>query len=255
MKLEPEERKKMMTNIENLNSSKQAPRLVNNPQRHIAFVAGFGLLLMTVAIILAEVVAMADIIVDGDAAATVNNIIANQGRFRFGIVAYLAVAILDLVVAWALYVFLKPAKNSMALLAAWSRLVYTIILGIALVNVYSVFQLLGNAGYLSVFEIAEIEAQVMLLLNAFRDTWDVGYVFFGIHLALLGIVAYRSGFIPKVFGILLLVGGISYLVDYLGLLLFPDFNLRVSFVFGWGEAIFMFWLLIWGGKTKLPISE
>ena len=65
---------------------------------------------------------MADIIVDGNAAATVNNILANQGRFRFGIVAHLTVILLDLVVAWALYVFLKPAKDSLSLLAAWSRL-------------------------------------------------------------------------------------------------------------------------------------
>jgi len=210
---------------------------------------------MVVSIILAEAVAMAGIIVDGNAAATVNNILANQGRFRVGIVAHLTVIILDLVVAWALYVFLKPAKDSLSLLAAWSRLVYTIIYGIALVNVYSVFQLLGDAGYLSVFETPEIQAQVMLSLNAFRDTWDVGYIFFGIHLTLLGIVAYRSGFIPKVLGILLLIAGLSYLIDYFGLLLFPDLGLGLSFIFGWGELIFMFWLLIRGGKAELPASE
>ena len=66
----------------------------NKYQRQIALVAGFGLLLMTVSIILAEVVAMADIIVDGDAVATVDNILNNQSRFRFGIVAFLGVEIL-----------------------------------------------------------------------------------------------------------------------------------------------------------------
>ena len=238
-----------------MNSLKRTARIANNPHRQIALIAGFGLLLMVVSIMLAEVVAMADIIVDGDAAATVNNILTSQGRFRFGIVAHLTVIILDLVVAWALYVFLKPARDSLSLLAAWSRLVYTIIYGIALVNVYSVFQLLGNADYLSVFETPEIQAQVMLSLNAFRDTWDVGYIFFGLHLTLLGIVAYRSGFIPKVFGILLLIAGVSYLIDYFGLLLFSKLGLGLSFIFGWGELIFMFWLLIRGGKTELPASE
>lgn len=221
----------------------------------MALIAGFSLLLMVVSFMLADMVAMSDIIVDGDAATTASNILTNQGRFRFGIVAYLTVTILDLVVAWALYVFLKPAKDSLSLLAAWSRLVYTIFFGIALVNVYSVFQLLGNAGYLSVFETPDIQAQVMLSLNAFRDTWDVGYIFFGLHLTLLGIVAYRSGFIPKVIGLLLLVAGVSYLIDYIGLLLFPDLGLSLSIIFGWGELIFMFWLLIRGGKTKLPASE
>jgi hypothetical protein len=240
---------------ENMDSLKKTAGIARNPHRQIALVAGFGLLLMVVSIALAEAVAMADIIVDGNAAATVDNILANQGRFRFGIVAHLTVIVLDLVVAWALYVFLKPAKDSLSLLAAWSRLVYTIIYGIALVNVYSVFQFLGNADYLSVFETPEIQAQVMLLLNDFRDTWDVGYIFFGLHLALLGIVAYRSGFVPKAFGILLLLAGISYLIDYYSLLLFPDLGLRISFILGWGELLFMFWLLIRGGKTELPASE
>jgi len=243
-----------MTTKNHTNSFKKTARIANKFHRKIALIAGFGLLLMIVSIMLAEVMAMAGIIVDGDAAVTVDNIITNQSRFRFGIVAYLGVAILDLVVAWAFYVFLKPAKDDLSLLAAWSRLVYTIILGIALVNLYSVFQLLGNADYLSAFETPQIQAQVMLLVNAFRDTWDVGYIFFGIHLFLLGIVAFRSGFIPKVIGIILLLAGISYVVDYLGWILFPNLSLGVSFIFGWGELIFMVWLLIWGGKVELPTS-
>ena len=161
---------------------------------------------------------------------------------------------LDLVVAWAFYVFLKPAKDNLSLLAAWSRLVYTIILGLALVNLYIASQLLGSADYLSAFDTSQIQAQVMFLINAFRDTWDVGYVFFGIHLFLLGIAAFRSGFIPKVIGIILILAGISYLVDYVGWMLFPDLGLGVSFIFGYGELIFMIWLIIWGGKKELPFS-
>jgi hypothetical protein len=198
---------------------------------------------------------MADIIVEGNAAVTVENILANQGRFRFGIVAFLMVAILDLVVTWAFYVFLKPAKDNLSVLAAWSRLVYTIILIMALVNVYNIFPLFGDAGYLSAFTAPEIQAQVMLSLNAFRDTWDVGYVFFGIHFFLLGVVAFRSGFVPKIIGGILVLAGISYLIDYLGWMLFPELGLGVSFIFGYGELIFMVWLLIWGGKTNLPINE
>ena len=243
-----------MTTKNHSNLIKKTTSIANKQQRKIALVAGFGLLLMIISIMLAEVVAMADIIVDGDAAVTVENIINNQSRFRFGIVAYLGVAILDLVVAWAFYEFLKPAKDSLSLLAAWSRLVYTIILGIALINIYSVFQLLGDAGYLSAFDTPEIQAQVMLSLNAFRDTWDVGYIFFGIHLFLLGVVAFRSSFVPKVIGIILILAGISYLIDYLGRMLFPDLGMGVSFIFGWGELIFMIWLLIWGGKKELQPS-
>lgn len=244
-----------MTTQNKPNSPIKTARITNKHHRQVALVAGFSLILMIISIMVAEVVAMADIIVDGNAAVTVNNIINNQSQYRFGIVAYLSVVILDLVVAWAFYEFLKPAKSGLSLLAAWSRLVYAIIFGIALTNVYSVLQLLGDAGYLSAFETPEIQAQVMLSLNAFRDTWDVGYIFFGIHLFLLGIVAVRSGFIPKIVGIILVLAGISYLVDYLSWMLFPDLGLGVSSIFGWGELIFMVWLLIWGGKTRLEVSE
>jgi hypothetical protein len=134
-------------------------------------------------------------------------------------------------------------------------LVYTVILGIALIHVYSIFQLLGDAVYLSAFETPQIQAQVMLSLNAFRDTCDVGYIFFGIHLFLLGVVAFRSGFIPKVVGVILLLAGTSYVIDYLGWIIFPDLSLGVSFIFGWGELIFMLWLLFWGGKAELPAGE
>jgi hypothetical protein len=222
----------------------------NQSHRQIALIAGISLLIMTVTIILAQVVAMAGIIVDGDAAATTENILANQSRFRIGLVANLIVIILDLVVAWALYVFLKPANDDLSLLTAWSRVVYTIIYGIALVNLYSVFQLLGDAGYLTAFDGSQIQAQVMLAVKAFEDTWDVGYIFFGLHLTLLGIVAFRSGFIPKLYGIILLLAGVSYLIDYIALILFPQLGLGISFIFGWGELIFMFWLLIRGGKPK-----
>lgn len=244
-----------MTTKEKINSLRKTASITNKSHRQMALIAGFGLLLMIVSFMLAEVVAMADIIVTGDATTTVNNILNNEGLFRFGIVAHLAVILLDMIVAWALYIFLKPTKNSLSLLAAWSRLVYAIIYGIALVNLYSVFQLLGNADYLSVFKTSEIQAQVMLSLNAFRDTWNVGYTFFGLHLTLLGIVAYRSGFIPKFIGILLLIAGVCYMIDYFGLLLFPNLGLGLSAIFGWGELIFMFWLLIRGGKAELPVSE
>jgi hypothetical protein len=241
---------KTMTYNENTSSLSKSLG-VNMSHRRIALIAGFGLLMMTVTIILVQVVAMAGIIVEGDAAATVENILTNQSRFRFGIAGHLIVVILDLVVAWALFVFLKQAQDELSLLAAWSRVVYTIIYGIALVNLYSIFQLLGDGGYLTAFDGAQIKAQVMLAIKAFEDTWDVGYIFFGLHLTLLGVVAFRSGFIPKVIGVILVAAGVSYLVDYLALILFPQLGLGISFIFGWGELIFMLWLIIWGGKKEL----
>jgi hypothetical protein len=222
--------------------------LTGRSQRQIALVAGFGLLLMIVFIMLAELLAMANIIVPGDAAATTNNITAHESRFRMGVFFYLIVVILDFVVAWALYVFLKPLNNSLSMLAAWSRLAYATLFGVALVNYYGVVQLLSNADKVSAFQPTELHTQVMLSLNAFHNVWDVGFIFFGLHLVFLGVVVFKSSSIPRWLGILVVISGISYLIDYFGKILFINFNPNVSLIFGWGEAIFMIWLIFWGGK-------
>jgi hypothetical protein len=160
------------------------------------------------------------------------------------------VVILDFVVAWALYVFLKPLNNPLSMLAAWSRLAYATIFGVALVNYYGIVQLLSNADKVSAFQTTELHAQVMLSLNAFRNVWDFGFIFFGLHLLFLGYVVFKSGSIPKWLGILVLVCGVSYLIDYFGKILFINFNPIVSLIFGWGEALFMIWLIFWGGKQQ-----
>lgn len=118
----------------------------------------------------------------------------------------------------------------------------------AIVQLYSGAQLLADGQFLTTFGEPQVRAQVMLSLAAFRDTWDVGYLFFGLHLALLGLVVFRSGFVPKAWGILLALAGVSYLVDYGSLILFPQLGLGTSFIFGWGEPLFMIWLLVRGGK-------
>jgi hypothetical protein len=215
-------------------------------------IAGLSLLLMTAAIMVAEVLGLGGIIVEGDAPGTVSNILSHQGRFRVGLGGFLVVVILDLVVAWAFYVFLKPARDDLSTLAAWARVVYTIILGISITYLYSAFQILTDSTLFGIFDPAELQGQAMLLLKAFRDTWDVGYIFFGLHLAILGIAAYQAEFIPKALGAILALAGASYLIDYGSLILLPNLNLKVSFIFGWGELIFMIWLLIWGGKPKIP---
>ena len=95
----------------------------------------------------------------------------------------------------------------------------------------------------------------MFSLNAFRDGWDIGFVFFGLHLVFLGYVLFRSGAIPKWLGILVLIGGVSYLIDYGGQILLINFKPIVSLIFGWGEALFMIWLIVWGGKGAKAGSQ
>ncbi len=180
--------------------------------RQAAIVAGGGLLIMAILAPLAEFFARQSLIVPGDAATTAHNIMANEGLFRIAICSYLIVAILDVVVAWALYVLLKPVNKSLSLLAAWFRVVYAAILGIALHNFFSVLLLLSDADYLTVFETDQLYAQVMLFLNAFSYGWLIGLVFFGLHLLVLGYLVLESDYIPKILGVLLMIAPVGYLI-------------------------------------------
>ncbi|MDD3043273.1 MAG: DUF4386 domain-containing protein [Methanosarcinaceae archaeon] len=223
-------------------------RIADISQRKAAMVAGFGLLLMTVFALFADFFVLPGLIVPGDATETANNIMAAEGLFRMAICSFLIVIILDVLVAWAFYVLLKPVNKSLSLLMAWFRLVYAVILAFSLVFLVIVLLLLSGADYLTVFETDQLHAQVMLSLNVFSDGWAIGLVFFGLHLALLGYLVFKSDYIPGILGVLLVVAGLSYLIDNFAILLLPDYDATIYLVTGWGELLFVFWLLFKGGK-------
>lgn len=220
--------------------------IADTSRRKAALVAGFALLIMTILAIFAT-----SVIVPGDAETTVNNIAANELLFRIAICSFIIVAILDVVVAWALYVFLKQVNKGLSLLMAWFRLVYAAILGIALANLFGVLLLLSGANYLTVFETDQLHALVALLLNAFSYGWDIGLVFFGLHLFFLGYLVYKldyPGYIPRILGVFLVIASFGYLIDSFGRFLSPNYDVSITLFTFIGEALLMLWLLWRGAK-------
>ena len=224
--------------------------------RKAALIAGFGLLVMFFAAIFANFFVIEGLIVAGDAETTVNNIMANQVLFRFGIVSFLIVLICDVLVAWALYGFFKPANADLSMLAAWLRLVYTAIFGAAVLGLVVVLGIVSNDG-LAAFEPAQLQQQVMLFLNAFDYGWTFSLVFFGIHLFVLGCLVFTSGYAPKLLGILLIVSSFGYLIDSFAKLLLLNyasyestFMIIVAVPGLVAELSFCFWLLFKGGKNQ-----
>ena len=102
-------------------------------QRKVALIAGLGLLVIALLAPFAHFGVLQALVVPADATATVNNIIASEGLFRAGIAAFLIVIMLDVVVAWALYVLLRPVNPTLALLEAWLRLAFAAVFASALV--------------------------------------------------------------------------------------------------------------------------
>jgi len=146
--------------------------------RKAALVAGSGYLGILVLGLFANFVVLDRIVVRGDAATTARNILGSESLFRMGIVSWLIVLMIDAIVAWALYLFLKPVSASLSLLVAWLRLVFVAIVGSSLVNLYSTLQLLTADTY-EVFEPSQVDALASLLLQPYEYGFNVGFIFFG----------------------------------------------------------------------------
>ena len=212
----------------------------DHSQRNLALAAALSLLFIALLAPFAQFGAIQNLIVPADAAATTNNIVASAGLFRAGIAAFLIVAILDVVVAWGLYVILRPANESLALLVAWLRVVYAAVFAYALVNLLDVAQLLqGNATTKSA---APIQAQVASSIASFGNGWDLALAIFGLHLVGLGALLFRSVAFPKFLGALVVLAGAGYLADSFGAILVPDYSLTISVFTFLGEALLIVWL-------------
>jgi hypothetical protein len=223
--------------------------------RQAARIAGYGYLVIFVLAIFSNFVARSSLIETDDAAATAANIADSATLFRSGIVGFLIVFALDVAIAWALYIFFRRVSRDLSLLTAWFRLVYTVMLGVALVSSFMVLQLATGAGDLAAFERAQLDAQVMLFLDAFDYAWLIGLACFGVHLALLGYLSLRSGTVPKAIAALLMLAGAVYVFDTLANALIANYDdyetvfLAIVAVPSLiGEMSFAIWLLMRGGK-------
>lgn len=210
-------------------------------QRRVALTAAIGLLLMAVLAPLAHFGVLQNLFVLGDAAATVENIIASGGLFRLAIATLLVVTFLDIVVAWALYVLLKPVNETLALLVGWLRLVAPAVFAVALANLLDVAKLLGTAEP-STLGPDQLGAQVMASIASFGNGWDMSLAIFGLHLVGLGYLLFRSIQFPRFLGVLVVVAGGGYLADTFARILVPDFEVTFSVFTFVGEALLIFWL-------------
>jgi hypothetical protein len=217
-----------------------------------SFIAGIALLVSAVAAPLAEFFIYPALVVSGSAEETTKNIIAKAGLFRTGIFCYMLTFFCDIVLAWALYILLKPVNENLSLLTAWLRLIYTIMAVIALVNLVVVARLLITSNNSTILTPDQLYAQVKISLTEFRTGWSFSFVFFGIHLVLLGYLIIRSKYIPSILGILLIITGLGWFISNLRPVFFSQLSISSTIIniAGSFELIFMLWLLIKGARLK-----
>ncbi len=237
-------------NSNKLGGTEMTNHIADISQRQAAIIAGFGLLITIIGVIFASIF-VDNLIVPGDAAETANNIMANEGLFRTGIVSWLFVLIGDVVRAWALYVFFKQVNKSLSLLAGWFMLIHAAIFGITLLNLVFVSVLLSGASYLSVFEPNQLHSLMLLFLNGHTYGFQIGLFFFSFHLFFLGYLVFKSGYIPRILGVLLIVAFFGYLIDSAGQILpnYPEIISQVVTVPNTiAELALIVWLVFKGGK-------
>ena len=211
----------------------------NRPLRVASVVAGSGLALLTILAVVGNFLVLKRLITSGDPATTMTNIAGSPGLFRWGIASLLTAAVLDVVIAAALLRLFTPVNRDISRLAAWFRLAYAAVFLVAVSQLAGVLPNLDNP------------ARGQQSIDAFNTVWNAGLILFGVHLLLIGYLAYRSGFIAKVIGILLVLAGIGYLVDGFGTVLVSGYSLNVAQVTFVGEAVLIFWLLIKGRHLTL----
>jgi hypothetical protein len=215
-----------------------------------------GLLLIIVAAIspFSIIYVPSTLIVPGDATATADNVRASRGLISLGIVSDSLIFLTEIVLTVLLYVLLRPVSRTLALVAAFARLAMGIIMGINLLPYFIALLLVSGAGYLTVFEPAQSDALALLFLNAHEGAVYIWQLFFGFHLAVLGYLIFKSGYFPRILGVLMVVAALGYLTDAYGNMLYPNYDKTFGWVAGVGAIIgelpFFLWLLIRGVNVQ-----
>ena len=201
---------------------------------------------------------LGSLVVPGDAQATADSILGSRWLFGSSLVTWLAVVVADVAIAVTFYLLLRPVSHMRSLLAAALRLVYAAVLAAMLVNLFEAFRLLtGAQGAAGPAE--QPQAEALAALDTFSAGFLLALVLFGVHLLLLGWLLYRSRYLPRVFGVLLVAAGVGYIADSLAGLLLADHGGLVSAVLltpaVLGELGLTAWLLLRGVKVPRPATR
>ena len=189
------------------------------------------------------------LVVPGDAAATTRNILANASLFRLSIVSALLAQIIFILVTLALYQVLKVVNQPLAAL-----MVIFLLLGVPIamlneLNNGAVLFLVSGADALNVFTAAERHALVLLFLDLHALGLTIAF-FGGLWFYPMGYLVFKSGFLPRILGVLLIINGLGYLIDSFATLLLPALNVNLVLFTGWVEVVFALWLVIRGVNVE-----
>ena len=191
-----------------------------------------------------------NIVIPGDAAATADNIMATESLFRLSIVGDLIVQVVFIILVLFLYRLLKPVNRNIATLMVILFLVSVPIAMLNELNHAAALLIVSDADNLTAFTAAQLQTLVPLFLDLHEIGIMIAYIFWGLWLFPLGYLVYKSGFLPRIIGILLMISCFGYLIDFTTFFLYPDFTVTINMYTGWAELILCLWLLIMGVNVE-----
>jgi hypothetical protein len=231
---------------------------MSTPKR-LARIAGFLYLLVGIFGGFAEGLVEPRMYVAGNAAVTAGNVVANAGLVRLGVVADLLDGTFFVFLALTLYILLKHVHQGVA-----RAMLVLVILATGITCLSALFEFEGlrvatGAVNMAAFGAEGSNAVVLLLLDGQHYGLLIAQIFFGLWLAPLGYLAYRSGWFPKALGVVLVAACASYLVDLLAAFLLPDLGKAIhgfaTILPAIAEPAMVLYLLVVGVKNTKPTAE
>lgn len=192
------------------------------------------------------------LIVPGDAEATANNLRASGWLLRVGIASELFHQTVGIFLALVLYRLFETGNRTRAVQMVVLSLISVPIVFVNVLNEVAALVLVSGAGVLSVFDPRQLDAMAFLFLRVHGQGIAVAQIFWGLWLFPFGVLVMRSGFIPRLPGVFLIVAGVANLVDACTLLFLPPsahILSHVATVLEAGELPIVVWLVIWGARA------
>ena len=195
------------------------------------------------------------LIVWDNATTTFNNIKASETLFRFGIINGIICYIFFLFLPIVLHKLFKPVNDNYSKIMVLLAVISTPIYFINVQNQFTILSLVSSSNYLQGFSIEQIKSMIMLYLEQYDNGMRIVHLFSGLWLFPFGYLVYKSDFLPKVFGILLILGCFGYLINFFGNTLLSNYSeigigKYISLPASIGEIGICLWLLIMGAKNN-----
>lgn len=187
------------------------------------------------------------LIVPGNAVATAASFIRNDSLYRLSFASYLVEAVCDIALTWLFYVLLRPVHRNLAILSVLFGVISTALFAACELFYFAPTFILGGADYLKVFSAPQVAALAMLCVKFYGVGGAVFMVFYGLAMVIRGYLIRRSGYLPKILGVLFAIAGAGFVAKSFLLVLAPAYASDVLMLpMAIAGLAFAVWLLVKG---------